>query len=270
MKHPRTKTGKPQGQPARAPSSTPVPAGYYWLYGWHAVHAALGNPARRIARLVCTLSSERDLPNLPKALKPEIRDSKEITALAGSDAVHQGIAALVAPLPTLELFELLALETNSGSPRTLLILDHITDPHNVGAMLRSAAAFNVAAIITTKDHGAHESAVMAKAACGALDKVPLIEVTNLASAMREIKAAGYWIYGLDGRAERALHAHSISGACALVMGAEGSGMRRLTADHCDVLIKLAMDARMESLNVSNAAAIALYHLYVSSIEASTT
>jgi 23S rRNA (guanosine2251-2'-O)-methyltransferase len=137
-------------------------------------------------------------------------------------------------------------------------------------MLRSAAAFNVAAIITTKDHGAHESAVMAKAACGSLDYVPLIEVTNLASAMREIKDAGYWIYGLDGRGERALHEHKISGACALVMGAEGSGMRRLTSEHCDVLIKLPMDARMESLNVSNAAAIALYHLYLSSMKASAS
>lgn len=239
-----------------------LPNGQYWLFGWHAVMAALANENRSYTRLVCSPSAEKELPELPKGMRPEIRDSREIEALVGTNAVHQGIALLVTPLESLLLHEILDDPQVQKNKPPILLLDQVTDPHNIGAILRSAAAFGVCAVLTPKDHGARESATLAKAACGALDIVPLVEVTNLAQAIRTLKDAGYWIYGLDGEATASLHMQKQMDACALVLGAEGKGMRRLTAELCDTLIKLPIDSRMESLNVSNAAAIALYQIYL--------
>jgi 23S rRNA (guanosine2251-2'-O)-methyltransferase len=231
----------------------------YWMVGWHAVLAALNNPEREVSRLIATSSSAAELPKYDRALRPEIVEGKEIERVAGSDTVHQGIAALVSPL------ERDMIEPHLVKNGPLLILDQVTDPHNVGAILRSAAAFGVSALILTKDHSAREASVMAKSACGALDIVPIVEVTNLAQAMRDIKEAGFWTLGLDGAGKRTLHESNPTGKLALVLGAEGKGMRRLTAESCDEIVKLPIDARMESLNVSNAAAIALYQLYVSKL-----
>jgi 23S rRNA (guanosine2251-2'-O)-methyltransferase len=177
------------------------------------------------------------------------------TVGAGSDAVHQGLALMVAPLEPVFLDEVLR------GDQPLLVLDQVTDPHNLGAMLRSAAAFNAAAVILTKDHSAPETAVVAKAASGGLDIVPRVVVTNLASALREIKEAGYWVAGLSGDAKQTIREAKLNRKTALVLGAEGKGLRRLTAESCDVLVRLPMSERMESLNVSNAAAIALYSVF---------
>lgn len=248
-----------------SPRKSEAFGGTHWLYGWHACIAALNNPQRSVRRLVCAENAARELPKTHHRMTPEIMHMRDIDALVGKGAVHQGIAVQVQKCESLLLHEVLALVEDLPKKPPIVLLDQITDPHNIGAILRSAAAFNVAAVITPKDHGAHESAVMAKAASGALDMVPLIEVTNLAQALREIKEAGYWIYGLDGNASESLHEHKNMHHCALVLGAEGKGMRRLTAELCDHLVRLPMAEKMESLNVSNAAAIALYHMYVGAI-----
>lgn len=233
-------------------------SGSYWLYGWHAVNAALANEHRPVRRI---LVSEAGAPRLklPRKLPtPETLQAREMDNLLGRDAVHQGIAALVAPLPGHVLEDVIHVQDPTGP---LLILDQVSDPHNVGAILRSAAAFGALAVITPKDHSAPETAVMAKAACGGLDIVPRITVTNLASAMRDLQQSGWWIIGLDGEAKQNLSAIKPSAKTVIVLGAEGKGMRRLTAESCDELAKLPMDERMESLNVSNAAAIALYQIF---------
>lgn len=229
----------------------------YWMVGWHAVLAALNNPEREISRLLVTRASAEALPKYSRSLTPELVEGKEIERVTGAEAVHQGIAALVKPLARD------ALEPALVTRGPLVILDQVTDPHNIGAILRSAAAFGATALVVTRDHSARETAAMAKAASGALDLLPVVEVTNLAQALRDIKEAGFWVLGLDGAGKRALHEVDTRGTCALVLGAEGKGMRRLTAEGCDEVVRLPMAPAMESLNVSNAAAIALYQLYVS-------
>lgn len=241
---------RPTSAPARDTS------GSYWIYGWHAVNAALANEDRPVRRI---LVSEAGAPRLklPRKLpEPQVMPPREMDNLLGRDAVHQGIAALVAPLPGHVIEDII-----HAPQGLLLILDQVSDPHNVGAILRSAAAFGAVGIVLPKDHSAPETAVMAKSACGGLDIVPRITVTNLASALRDLKNEGWWVVGLDGEAKQNLSDVKPSGKIALVLGAEGKGMRRLTAESCDELAKLPMDPRMESLNVSNAAAIALYHFF---------
>jgi len=258
QKH-RPQTRPATHAPAKAPQARDSGNGY-WIYGWHAVNAALANPERPVRRI---LASEAAAPRLklPRKLpEPQVLPPREMDNLLGRDAVHQGIAALVAPLPGFVLEDILHIAEPTGP---LLVLDQVSDPHNVGAILRSAAAFGAVGILFPKDHSAPESAVMAKAACGAVDMVPRITVTNLASALRELKEHGWWVIGLDGEATQQLHRINPSKKMVLVLGAEGKGMRRLTAELCDELAKLPIDARMESLNVSNAAAIALYQLYAS-------
>lgn len=201
--------------------------------------------------MVATESEFEDISRPIQRVEP-----KEIDRLVGADAVHQGIAALVRPLPGYVLEDVLYKERG-----VLVVLDQVSDPHNVGAILRSTAAFDAAGVILPKDHSAPETAVMAKAACGGLDLVPLITVTNLASALRELKENGWWIIGLAGEATQVLSEVKPDAKTVLVLGAEGKGMRRLTQENCDFLVRLPMSARMESLNVSNAAAIALYSLF---------
>lgn len=227
----------------------------YWLYGIHAVEAALLNPERTIRRIIAVRDLHADIPHDPRYPKPEILEYREIELMMGPGAVHQGIACEVEPLEHAHLDEVIR------GDKPLILLDQVTDPHNVGAILRSAAAFDAAAVIMTKDHSPSETAVMAKAASGALDLVPLVTVVNLAAAIREIQEAGYWTVGLTGEAKQTITEAKLSRKTALVLGAEGHGMRRLTAESCDILAKLPISERMESLNVSNAAAVALYTLY---------
>lgn len=232
--------------------------GGYWIYGWHAVEAALANPERSVKQLIASPIAREKL-KLPNRKLPtlETMEPRAMDHLLGADAVHQGIAALVQPLPTYVLEDVLHKESG-----VIVILDQVSDPHNVGAILRSAAAFDAVGVIAPKDNSAPETATMAKAASGALDIVPRITVTNLASAMRELQQEGWWIIGLAGEATKELTDIKIGAKTVLVMGAEGKGMRRLTGECCDELARLPISPRMESLNVSNAAVLALYHCAV--------
>lgn len=228
--------------------------GKYWMYGPYAVEAAIKNPRRQWGRLLATSAQADLIKKLEVSQETEMTDNAALEKILGEGVVHQGIALQVSPLPALDLSDVLP----SDAP--LLLLDQVTDPHNIGAMLRSAAAFGVAAIVLPKDHAPTETAVMAKSACGGLEMVPLIHVTNLVKAMEEIKTHGYWIAGLAGEATQTLEQAKLGPKTALVMGAEGPGMRRLTREHCDYLVRLPIHEQMESLNVSNAAAISLYEI----------
>jgi 23S rRNA (guanosine2251-2'-O)-methyltransferase len=257
-KHPNRQSLPPKTAPR---SHVPASGGSgHWVYGWHAVNAALANPERIVLRIVTSPAAaerlqmpERRLPN------PHIMDAREIDRIVGSDSVHQGIAAEVRALEPYMLEDIIHLENPRGP---ILILDQVSDPHNVGAILRSAAAYDAIAVIVPKDHSAPETATMAKAACGALDIVKRVVVTNLATAMRELKDAGWWIIGLEGESKTLLSDVKPAAKTVVVLGAEGKGMRRLTGDLCDERVRLPMGAGMESLNVSNAGAIALYQLYI--------
>jgi 23S rRNA (guanosine2251-2'-O)-methyltransferase len=223
------------------------------LYGWHTVKAALENPARRIRRLYATENAARRLADDGVALPvtPELVRPDTIAARLGPDAVHQGLLAEADPLPSPDLDELPA----SG---IVLVLDQITDPHNVGAILRTAAGFAVAAIVTTARHSPEATGVLAKSASGALDYVPIVTVQNLARALGELKARGYLLIGLDSTGDADLADIALTAPLALVLGAEGKGLRQLTRATCDRVARLDLPGKIKSLNVSNAAALALY------------
>jgi 23S rRNA (guanosine2251-2'-O)-methyltransferase len=225
-----------------------------WLYGRHAVLAALANPERRIERILATKeAAERHAAELGNKVEFFSRDDLGHRLPAG--AVHQGLAALVAPLEEPQLEDVLA---RCGEDALVLALDQVTDPHNVGAILRSAAAFGVAGLIVTERHAPADTGVLAKAASGALELVPLVRAVNLARALEQLKEAGFWLYGLDERGDAAINDLDLGGRACIVLGAEGEGLRRLTAEKCDRLVTIPTDARLAALNVSNAAAVAAY------------
>lgn len=231
----------------------------HWIYGRHPVLAALDNPARRIERLLVTREAEAALPGASRAEapRPEVRSGAEIAAVLPEGAVHQGFAALCQPLAPLALDQVLS--RLAGRERAcVLVLDQVTDPRNTGAILRSAAALGAAAVIVPERRSPAETAVMAKAASGALEAVDLVRVTNIARALEALKAAEFWCIGLDAAAPTPLGKTDLTGRIALVLGSEGGGLRRLVAKTCDHLAALPMRGPMESLNVSAAAAIALY------------
>lgn len=227
----------------------------YYLYGTHACEAALANENRDIVRMMGSAQAVDRFRNARTGLSVDVVEARTLEKVLPEGAVHQGIALEVAPLEPLDLQDVIT------DKKPLLMLDQVTDPHNVGAILRSAAAFGVGGVIVPKDHAPQEGGVMAKAACGAMDMVPIVTVTNLAHCIGELRDAGYWMAGLDGSTEKSISLAKDYMPICLVMGAEGKGLRRLTADSCDVLLKIPMDSRMESLNVSNAAAIALYEVF---------
>ncbi|WP_417622512.1 23S rRNA (guanosine(2251)-2'-O)-methyltransferase RlmB [Parasphingorhabdus sp.] len=226
------------------------------FWGRHAIEAALNNPRRVIKKISGTREALASL-DIPKEIPVVISDVADLGRVIPRDAPHQGMVADVDPLPDLWLGDILDEQSN----RPLLLLDQVTDPHNVGAILRSAAAFDAAAIITQDRHAPPESGVLAKSASGALEIVPWVRVVNLSRALEEIAEAGYWRIGLDGDASDDLESAMGSSKLALVMGAEGEGLRQNVAAHCDALARLPMSSKMESLNVSNAAAISLYAEY---------
>jgi 23S rRNA (guanosine2251-2'-O)-methyltransferase len=188
---------------------------------------------------------------------PELVPRERISERLPPGAVHQGYLAAVAPLPEAVLEDVLA---HTGERGVVVALDQVTDPHNVGAILRSAEAFGAAGVLVTERHAPEETGTLAKAASGALERVPLVRVVNLVRALDQLKQADFWILGLDERAEKTLPEAGMSGRLVLVLGAEGEGLRRLTAERCDLLVRLPMKGAMPSLNVSNAAAISLYEL----------
>ena len=238
-------------RPAQAPGGKPR----FW--GRHAVSAALANPERIVRKLWLTHDAAR-LIEVPPTMSVVYADVADLGRLVPADAPHQGMVADVEPLEDVWLADLLERGTTDETARPLVILDQVTDPHNVGAILRSAAAFDALGIVTQDRHSPPESGALARAASGALEVVPWVRVVNLARALEEIAEAGYWRVGLTGEADDALADAVGSARVALVLGAEGEGMRHNTMQHCDLLARLPISGQVESLNVSNAAAVALY------------
>jgi 23S rRNA (guanosine2251-2'-O)-methyltransferase len=247
----RGRAGRMKGGRGSGRAST----GQVRLWGRHPVEAALRNPARQHHKLWATREGIASLGGeLPADLPIEYADAADLARLVARDAPHQGLVLECAPLEAVFLDEV-AL----GAPdRPVVVLDQVTDPHNVGAILRSAAAFDAAAIVTQDRHAPPEGGVLAKAASGALELVPWVRVVNLARALEELAEAGYWRIGLAGEAEATLAETMPGGPLAIVLGAEGEGLRPNIAAHCDALARLPISPAIESLNVSNAAAIALY------------
>lgn len=237
--------------------SGPPKAEPQWVWGLHPVRAALGNSRRTIKRLLATPQSQAAIAALAKSRKieAEIVEPGRIANLVPPDSVHQGVAALLAPMAAMDIQD--AVEGVKG-PRRVVVLDQVTDPHNIGAILRSAAAFGVAAVIVQDRHTPQVSGIVAKAASGAAEIVPLVRVTNIARALEELEELGFQRIGLADEATARIGALDTSRDLAVVLGAEGDGMRRLTRENCDVLVALPTKPEMPSLNVSNACAVALY------------
>lgn len=223
------------------------------IYGLHAAEAALANPKRTILRVLATENAAHRLSPLlaERGLQPDPAAPKDLDRLLGGETVHQGVALEAEPLPPVTLDE-------ADPNGTLLVLDQVTDPQNVGAALRSAAAFGAAGLVMTERHSPPLQGALAKAASGAIDIVPIILVKNLAQALGELGERGVMRVGLAEEAEIALERAELSRPLALLLGAEGKGLRRLTREHCDVLCRISTKSALASLNVSNAAAIALH------------
>ncbi|MEY9185788.1 23S rRNA (guanosine2251-2'-O)-methyltransferase [Bradyrhizobium sp. USDA 326] len=249
---PFNRPGKAAGRPAWRDRDSQGD-GPVILYGWHTVTMALANPRRRIRKLTLTENAARRLAeeNIETRVPPEIVRPQEIDRLLSPDAVHQGLLAEADPLPSPDI-ETLAQEG------MVLVLDQITDPHNVGAILRSAAAFAVKAIVTTARHSPEATGVLAKAASGALELVPTVTVQNLARALTALNERGFQTVGLDSEGSEDISDVALRQPLALVLGAEGKGLRQLTRETCSVVARLDMPGEIKSLNVSNAAVLALY------------
>jgi 23S rRNA (guanosine2251-2'-O)-methyltransferase len=224
------------------------------LWGKHAVAAALDNPSRKVLRAWATRDAASFM-QFPKDVAVTLAEAPDLGRLVPHDAPHQGVVIEVEPLEDVWLDELIG---DAAERSILLVLDQVTDPHNVGAILRSAAAFGAIGIVTQDRHSPPESGVVAKASSGALERVPWTRVVNLARALEEIGEAAFWRIGLTGDADTELKEALGPPRVALVLGAEGAGMRPNTREHCDALARLPITDAVESLNVSNAAAVALY------------
>lgn len=257
---------KPAAKPAQQPGRTEQPqnggnrlAGGQWLYGIHAVRAALANPRRKLGRAVLTPRAAEILgEKLLQRVRVEVLEPGAIDRMLPAGAVHQGAALEASPLKSRDLDEVLALH-HSGR-RVILVLDQLSDPHNVGAILRTACAFGVTAVIVQDRHGPPQSGALAKAASGALDLIPYIEVVNISRALDQLAERGFWRIALAGDGTSSLAEAVPAGDVALVLGSEGDGIRRLVREHCEASAFIPIDRTVESLNVSNAAAIALYEL----------
>jgi 23S rRNA (guanosine2251-2'-O)-methyltransferase len=249
---PFNRPGKSAGRPARRERDSDTD-GPVILYGWHTVTMALANPQRQIRKLTLTENAARRLAdeNIAMPVTPEIVRPQEIDRLLSPDAVHQGLLAEADPLPSPDIEDL-------EQDGMVLVLDQITDPHNVGAILRSAAAFAVKAIVTTARHSPEATGVLAKAASGALELVPMVTVQNLARALTTLNELGFQTVGLDSEGSADLSEVTLREPLALVLGAEGKGLRQLTRETCSVVARLDMPGEIKSLNVSNAAVLSLY------------
>jgi 23S rRNA (guanosine2251-2'-O)-methyltransferase len=234
-----------------------APAPGLWLYGHHAVAAALGNPKRKVKRAVVTeRAGEAIGKKLFARVEVEFSDADAVGRLLPPGAVHQGAALQCDPLPHGDLGDI--APARDAKRRIVIVLDQISDPHNAGAVLRSAAAFGVAAVIVQDRNAPPESGVLAKAASGALDIVPYIQVVNISRALKELEDQRFWRVALAGDGDMPIKDAVATGDIALVLGSEGSGIRRLVREHCDAAAYVPIESQMESLNVSNAAAVALY------------
>lgn len=229
----------------------------YYIYGRHAALSALNNKKRNIINVMCT----SDIFNLNQAVITQysykIVNNSVLSDLLPQGVTHQGIVIQTTPIALNDIYEL----DLSSSDTKIAILDQITDEHNIGAIIRSAAAFGIKAIILTYDNSPDESGVMAKIASGALETVKLVRVINLRSIMDELKKLNFWIIGFDGDSKTLLTTDQMKGKIAIILGAEGAGMRRLTKENCDIISRIPMLPGNESINVSNAAAIVFWEAY---------
>lgn len=272
-----SKPGPREKRPATGPASGPpsslgrMGAGEVWLYGRHPIEAALANPQRRVRRLLATPEAAAALsPDLlaEHGTRPETVGRADLDAFLPPGAVHQGLALRVDALPALGPEDIAAAAEGRPGPAVVVALDQVTDPHNVGAVLRSAAAFGALAVVVQDRHSPDETGVLAKAASGALERVPLVRVANLTRALDAFRQRGFWTAGLAADAPHTVAGAGLPDRLVLVLGSEGQGMRRLTREHCDHLVRLPMVAgAVESLNVSNAAAVALYAVTHAALEA---
>jgi len=262
---------QPERETARVnPPPAPRRDSGSWIYGRHAVVAALMNKSRHCRRLVALPEAKdaaealADNAEAARAagFKVEVLDRQRLEMLLPEGAVHQGLALQAEPLPPAFLEDVLAElpPAPDAGPAVVVVLDQVSDPHNVGAILRSAAAFGARALVLPEHGTPPTTGALAKAASGALERVPLVRVTNLARALDKLKEAGFWSVGLDEAAPKPLAELDLGGRIALVLGAEGEGLRRLTRERCDFLARLPTGGPIASLNVSNAAAIALYEV----------
>lgn len=228
------------------------------IYGRHAVLAALANPRRQIDKLLCTKEAAAEIRQTGK-ISPQIVERREIDKLLPPDAVHQGFALFCGRLPSYTLDDILDMAASKEKCH-VLILDQVTDPQNIGAIIRSAVAFNTLALILQDKNSPLESGAMDKAAAGMIEHLPIARVTNLSRAIEKLKDAGFWTVGMDGYAQTAIDQLNKSGKTAVIMGSEGKGMRRLVEESCDIAVRLPISPLTESLNVATAAAIALYEI----------
>ena len=254
---------------AAASPQARVPPGTGWLYGRHTVAMALANPQRRWRQLAVLAGQEAEAQELAATAVPQhvgelapiaVMDRLSLERLLPAGAVHQGWALAVEPLDERDLDDVIRAAAVQMGRAIVLVLDQVSDPHNVGAILRSAVAFGATAVIVAGHGAPPATGVLAKAASGALDRIPLVHAGNLARALDRLKEGGFWCVGLDEHAPAALAALDPGPRVALVLGSEGGGLRRLVREHCDFLARLPTRPDMPSLNVSNAAAIALYEL----------
>ncbi|MEK9726373.1 MAG: 23S rRNA (guanosine(2251)-2'-O)-methyltransferase RlmB [Rhodospirillaceae bacterium] len=253
---PRHPTGPGSRRPdARRPSAEG--GSDAWVYGEHATLAVLANPRRRISRVVATPQAAESHVRTLAGHPLDVLTRAEIDALLPNGAVHQGIAAMAAPLQPSAIEDVLA-SLEGQDTAVMVILDQATDPRNVGAVLRSAAAFGAGCVIVQDRHAPPATGSLAKAASGALETVPLVRVGNLSRAMKAAQDAGFWCLGLDDGGQTTIADADTSGRVAMVFGAEGAGLRRLTRETCDLLVRIPTAPAMASLNLSNAVAVALY------------
>ncbi len=227
------------------------------LYGRHAVISALQNPKRHIEQLICTPENANELKKYTD--KVTIAERKEIDAMLSKDAVHQGIALICKALPDTPLEDIISQAEEMENCK-VLILDQVTDPQNIGAIIRSAVAFDTLALILQDKNSPAENGAMAKAAAGLMEYLPICRVTNLSRAIEQLQKAGFWTIGMDGYAKNTVDKIKKGGKNAIIMGSEGKGMRRLVEENCDITVKLPMNEKAESLNVATAAAIVLYEM----------
>ncbi|MCZ4352358.1 23S rRNA (guanosine(2251)-2'-O)-methyltransferase RlmB [Roseovarius aestuarii] len=252
---------KPQWVIDKEQAKKAMAAQTVWMFGLHAVRDALLNPAREKLRLIVTLNAQTKLAEAiaEAGITPEVVDARRFSAPLDPGSVHQGAALEVKPLDWGDL-ETLALGDGLRPPR-IVLLDRVTDPHNVGAILRSAEVFGACAVVAPRHHSAPETGALAKTASGALERQPYVQVRNLSDAIQQLQRMGYLVLGLDGEAEVDIET-AVEGRrdrpVALVLGAEGPGLRQKTRETCDQLVKIRYFGAFGSLNVSNAAAVALY------------
>lgn len=234
------------------------------LYGRHPVTAALVNPNRKISKILCTAETAPEIKEICakhglSAGLIKIVDRKEIDRVLPREAVHQGFAVYCSELPEYSLQDICILSDQQPDCH-VLVLDQVTDPQNIGAIIRSCVAFNTLALVMQDKNSPAETGAMAKASAGTIEHLPICRVTNLSRAIHQLKDAGFWTVGMDGYADITIDKMSKSGKIAIIMGSEGKGMRRLVEESCDSTVRLPTSDKVESLNVSTAAAIALYEI----------